>query len=230
MNSKSSPVAWITGANKGIGAALVADKSARAATVAASSRKEILPDGAKNPFVCDVRNPESINNCYDAIVKEYGAVDILINNAGVAAFTSYWETSVEDADSMIETNLRGVWLCTKQVLPAMIERGNGIIVNILSVAAIKTFTNCALYAASKAGALAMSRTLREEVREFGIKVIDILPGATETEIWDTESRQEFSPRMMQPSDVAGIVWQAIDMSKGAALLEEIIIRPPLGDL
>ncbi len=229
--NKVSKVVWITGANKGIGAALTELGAKRKMTIAATSRKNDVAGAATiHPFTCDVQSQESIETCYREIINICGAVDILINNAGVATFSSFWETSVEEADTMLNTNLRGMWLCTKTVLPAMIKSGSGIIVNIHSVAAVKTFTNCSIYAATKAGALAMSRSLREEVRGFGIKVIDILPGATETDIWDAESRRELSPRMMQPSDIATIIWQAIDLSSGAALLEEIVIRPQLGDL
>lgn len=230
MNN-SQRIAWITGANKGIGAALTEQGAERKVKIAASSRKNAVV-AAKNiyPYTCDVQSVQSINNCYNEITTALGAVDILINNAGVATFSSLWETSVEEADAMFNTNLRGMWLCTKAVLPAMIERRSGIIVNIHSVAAVKTFTNCSIYTATKAGALAMSRSLREEIRGFGIKVIDILPGATETDIWGAESRRELSSRMMKPSDIATIIWQAIDLSSGAALLEEIVIRPQFGDL
>lgn len=229
--SNSKKVVWITGANKGIGAALTEQGATREYTVAATSRKNSIHETHYiHPFICDVQSSESIKNCYDEIIGKCGHIDILINNAGVATFEKLWEISIEDADSMLDTNLRGTWLCTKTVLPSMIECKSGVIVNIHSVAAIKTFTYSSVYAATKAGTLAMSRSLREEVREFGIKVIDILPGATETEIWDSGSRNEFRHRMIRPIDIAKIVWQAIELSGGPALLEEIIIRPQLGDL
>lgn len=229
--SNSQKVVWITGANKGIGEALTEQGATREYTIAATSRKNSIAETHYiHPFACDVSSAESIGNCYNEIIGKFGHLDILINNAGVATFKRLWEISLEEADAMLDTNLRGSWLCIKAVLPAMIERKSGVIVNIHSVAAIKTFTHSSVYAATKAGTLAMSRSLREEVREFGIKVIDILPGATETEIWDSESRDEFRQRMMQPDDIAKIVWQAIDLSSGAALLEEIVIRPQLGDL
>ncbi|MBS1538008.1 MAG: SDR family oxidoreductase [Bacteroidetes bacterium] len=229
--SKSSKVVWITGANKGIGAALTSQGAEQNFIIAATSRSNsIITSQNIHPFVCDVKSAESISRCYDEIIDELGKVDILINNAGVATFSTLWETSLGEADAMLNTNLRGMWFCTKTVLPDMINQKSGIIVNIQSVAAVKTFTNCSLYAATKAGALAMSRSLREEVREYGIKVIDIIPGATETDIWDSDSRNEFGSRMMQPSEIATIIWQSLAMSKDSLQLEEIVIRPQLGDL
>jgi len=229
--NKTPNIAWITGANKGIGAALTQKGAELGFIIAASSRSNsIIASHNIHPVECDVQSVKSIENCYNNSLEKFGAIDILINNAGVATFAKTWETSLEEADAMLNTNLRGMFLCTKTVLPDMINRKSGIIVNIQSVAAIKTFSNCSVYAASKAGALAMSRSLREEVREFGIKIIDILLGATETDIWDSDSRNEFGNRMLQPSEIASIVWQTISMSTDSIHLEEIVVRPQLGDL
>jgi short-subunit dehydrogenase len=107
----------------------------------------------------------------------------------------------------------------------------GTIINILSVASVKTFTNCSVYAATKAGALAFSRSLREEVRPHNIKVIDILAGATETPLWTEESRAEFSGRMMQPDDIAEAVSSAVELARRERVsVEELLVRPRLGDL
>jgi short-subunit dehydrogenase len=111
----------------------------------------------------------------------------------------------------------------------MMERKSGTIVNINSVAAVNSFKNCSAYGASKAGALALSRSMREDVREFGVKIIDMLVGATETEIWGDEMRAEAGHRMMQPEDIAQTIVNALKMSD-RAMIEEILLKPQLGNL
>jgi short-subunit dehydrogenase len=163
------------------------------------------------------------------ISLKLGAVDILVNNAGLGIFAPFNELSIDDVDAMLNVNLRGAFLCTQAVLSSMIERSEGVIVNINSVSALKTFKNCSMYAASKAGLLAMSRSLREEVREHGIKVIDLMIGATETDIWSVEARNEFSPRMMQPDDIAESLLATLRLSP-RMMPEELVLRPQQGDL
>jgi short-subunit dehydrogenase len=102
-------------------------------------------------------------------------------------------------------------------------------VNIVSVSATTTFLNSSVYSASKAGVLALSRCLRSEVRKKGIRVIDVLPGAVETKMWDRESRRKHGRKMMKPSDVADVVVAAFKLP-GNVLTEEIIMRPLEGDL
>ena len=228
----NKPTVWITGASKGIGAAIAELLAEKGFAVAASARTPITSIHENiHPFVCDVQSPAEIAQCFQDICAHLGGVDVLITNAGVATFASLVDTTDEAADEMLGINLRGMFLSLKSVLPAMIARNSGVIVNILSVAAVKTFTNCAVYSATKAGALAMSRSVREEVRAHNVRVIDILAGATETAIWDDSARTEFHERMMQPTDIAQVVWQAIELSiSGRMVLEEIVVRPKGGDL
>lgn len=245
--------AWITGASSGIGLAIAKKLYDRVETLALSSRdKNTLIERAhqfsqngssKRPIFtvrCDVRFRESILAAHERIavmyentmgVAEIGIPDILVNNAGAGYFAKAWEYTDEQIAEMLEANLAGLINCTRAVLPGMMLCGRGVIVNILSVASVKTFTNCSVYAATKAGALAFSRSLREEVRPYNIKVIDILAGATETPLWTEESRTEFSERMMQPADIAEAVGSAIELARRERVsVEEILIRPRLGDL
>jgi len=239
MPATDQPIVWVTGASRGIGAAVASAFAARGAHVVLTGRnisalrkktKEIRDLGGEVSWLrCDVQEEKSVAFTCRTISRRFGAVDILVNNAGVTYFKPFDKTTVQDFDHVVGTNLRGLFLATKSVLGGMMMRKNGVIVNILSVSAITTFKNSSAYSASKAGALALSRGLRAEVRKSGVRIIDILPGAVETTMWDREERKRYHSRMMQPEDVAEIVIAAIHSPK-RLLTEEIIIRPTSGDL
>jgi len=233
-------VVWITGGSRGIGLA-IAEKfiEAGAQVVVSASKKEsfkeILPKYARLDnvlfFPCDVTQPSQIHEVVMKIKLAKSRIDILINNAGVAKFKPFQDITEQMFDEMNYVNYKGTFLCTKQVLPDMIDRAEGIIVNILSGAAIKTFENSSVYAATKAAVLAMSNSLRKEVRKKGISVINILPGATETDIWNPKVREEKKHLMMQPDDVAEATFSAIMTSlNGRIMVEEVLVRPQGGDL
>jgi 3-oxoacyl-[acyl-carrier protein] reductase len=240
MNSdQRSKVAWVTGASKGIGHAVGTALAHQKYTVFLTGRNHtalehqatLLRKGGYDAHAaaCDVTSEESVTAAYRHMISERGSVDILINNAGVTYFTSFEETTVEQFDHIIDTNLRGMFLCIKQALPAMLERQSGLILNIVSVAATTTYLKSSAYAASKAGMLALSRGLRAEVRKKGIRVIDILPGAVETEIWPAMTRQKLGSKMIRPSEIASLIVQ-VCQSPESILPEEITVRPIEGDL
>ncbi len=229
---------WITGASRGIGAACAKVLARTGAHLILSARtKDALTNTtaslhaeARYTLVpCDVASNASIQAAYKEIAFQRGAVDILINNAGIGIFAPFAELSSDDVETMLRTNLHGAIACTQVVLPSMQERASGVVVNINSVAAVKTFTGASVYAASKAGLLAMSRVLREEVRKDGIKVIDLLIGATATDIWSAESRNEFEARMMQPDDIADALLATLRLPP-RTMPEELVLRPQQGDL
>jgi 3-oxoacyl-[acyl-carrier protein] reductase len=238
MKQLSESVIWVTGASRGIGAACAKHLIRTGANVAISARKgesltslseTLAKDARYHVIPCDVASKDSVDEAIKDISFKLGTVDILVNNAGLGIFAPFNELSIDDVDAMLNVNLRGAFLCTQAVLSSMIERSEGVIVNINSVSALKTFKNCSMYAASKAGLLAMSRSLREEVREHGIKVIDLMIGATETDIWSVEARNEFSPRMMQPDDIAESLLATLRLSP-RMMPEELVLRPQQGDL
>lgn len=232
-------IIWITGASTGIGRELakVLAKSGNIVVVTARRKSrltslvnEIKFAGNKaSAFVCNVTSERSVQITTKRIREKYGRIDCLINNAGVTVFKSLQETKVYDYDYVLNTNLRGAFLCIKAVLPEMMRRKKGHIINILSVAASKPFVNSAVYSASKSGLLAMANCLREEVRRFNIKVTNILPGATETPMWDSKARQKYHRRMMTPKELAITIASVIDTPKKVHL-EEVVIRPLKGDL
>ena len=236
--SNNSPnVVWITGASRGIGRAVAERLAGDGYRIALSARsaealREIAGQFSEETALyveCDVRREESVHFAYRTIVERFGRVDVLVNNAGMGVFAPLVDLSVQEFDDMIATNLRGTFLCTKAVLPAMLKRKAGSVLNINSVSAVTAFTASSGYGASKAGALAMSRSLRAEVRDHNIRVIDIILGATETEIWDEEERDQYRGRMIQPEDVANIVPALLDANR-RMMVEEIVVRPQRGDL
>ena len=232
-------VIWITGASTGIGKEIAMEFSRAGHIVVVTARRKSrlvkivseikFADREASAFVCNVISERSVQITAKRIREKYGSIDVLVNNAGVTVFKSFLETKTFDYDNVIDTNLRGSFLCMKNVIPQMIKNKKGHIINILSVAANTAFENSSVYSASKAGLLAMSNGLREEVRRYNIKVTNILPGATETPMCDSKSRQRYKNRMMSPADIARITLEVFQQPR-KVLIEEVIIRPVKGDI
>lgn len=238
-NKISRKVVWVTGASSGIGKEIAKQFAEIGCKVVLTSRslnelikvqKEIhILGGEAHVFKCDISSERDVKEVYKKIFKKLGAVNVLVNNAGTTLFKKYESTSVKEFDSVININLRGPFLCTSEVLPAMITQRDGWIFNIGSVVTIKTFKKSAAYTASKAGLIAMSNVLREEVRNYNIKVVNILPGATATEMWRQKDLKKFSKCMMNPRSVGETVVSIYRQGK-CAVIEQAVIRHISGDL
>ncbi|HJN01916.1 MAG: SDR family NAD(P)-dependent oxidoreductase [Nitrospinota bacterium] len=239
MNSLENKVVWVTGAGRGIGKAIAVAFGKEKTMLALSSRtaneiKSVSESINKNggtacPFPCDVSSEADMKSTVKKIKKTLGDINILVNNAGVARFMPLVETSMDDWDRMININLKGAFLCTKAVLPTMIEQKEGHIVNIVSVAGIQPFPNASGYCASKYGMMGLSAVTREEAREHNVKVTAILPGAVDTPIWNNIEGDFDHSKMMLPEDIAQTVILACKQPK-KTLIEDIIIRPITGNL
>jgi NAD(P)-dependent dehydrogenase (short-subunit alcohol dehydrogenase family) len=228
--------ALITGGSRGIGLAIARSLAAEGCSVAITARgesdlaraREILGSGAL-AIAADVSDPKSVADLFSGL-RQAGRqrLDILVNNAGRAGnLANVGEIPFEEWQRTIAVNLTGPFLVTQAALP-MIPAG-GIIVNTLSTAARNVFPGMAAYAASKHGLLGFTETLREELRAKKIRVLALLPGATDTEIW-----QQFWPdaprqKMVDPSSVAAAVLLAVTMPEGTSV-DEIRIQPAAGKL
>jgi NAD(P)-dependent dehydrogenase (short-subunit alcohol dehydrogenase family) len=237
-NPLKGKIALITGATQGIGLAIARALAAercnliicgrnesRLSRIAAQlSRQKIRVLASK----CDVRDEQSVVNMIAAIRKEFGNLDILVNNAGIAhASRPVSQLSPRDWKDVIATNLNGMFLVTHAALPLM--KHGSVIANNLSIAAKRVFPGSAAYNASKHGALGFTNTLREELREYGIRVIALLPGATDTAIWDTLWPAAPRKKMIAPETVAQALVNALKLPENTAI-EEMEILPAAGTL
>ncbi|HEX9252389.1 MAG TPA: SDR family oxidoreductase [Ignavibacteriaceae bacterium] len=236
--SKEKSGIWITGASSGIGRAAAIEFAKTGAKVFASGRRAVELERINSEFEndkisvevfpCNVASQTNVDQTVKKILAN-SKIDCLINNAGITSFKLAEENSINEINDIINTNLLGSIYAIKAVLPQMISNGGGTIINILSVVTKKTFTKSSAYAASKMGLLGYTNSLREEVRKYNIKVINVIPGATATTMWSKEMRNQFSDRMMTSEDIARVlVWAYLQ--KENLVTEELLLRPIEGDL
>lgn len=229
---------WITGASSGIGRdaakefARIGCKvfvSARRTTELERLNKELQKEKLSvEIFPCNVASSANVDQTVKKITSE-NKIDCLVNNAGITSFKLAEENSINEIDDIINTNLLGAIYSIKNILPHLIENGGGTIINVNSIITQKFFTHSSAYAASKMGLLGYSKVLREEIRKYNIKVIDIIPGTTETPMWSADVRKKNSERMMSSEDIARVVVWAY-LQKNNIVSEEIVLRPIQGDL
>jgi len=230
--SPELPVAIITGASRGIGLAIAAELARRGYRLALLARDQKALEGAARrlgasapevkTFPCDVRDAAQVNAASEKILAWAGRVDVLVNNAGIGGFGAIHELTDEVWDDTLDTNLRGVFLCSRAVAPEMIRQRSGYIINISSLAGKNFFAGAAAYCASKWGLMGLTKCMAEDLRGYGIRVTAICPGSVHT---------EFSPhagkdpkKMLQPEDVARTVGWLLDQSP-TSFASEIELRP-----
>jgi 3-oxoacyl-[acyl-carrier protein] reductase len=193
MGKLDGRVALVTGASRGIGAAIAAAFGREGAMVAVDyNRSEaraaevvaaIEAAGSKAIAVrADVTDGQAVRAMVERTVGALGPIDVLVNNAGILNAAPLDQMSEEVWDTMIASNLRSVFLCTRAVLPAMLARGRGKIINVTSQLGQKGMPNHAHYAAAKAGVIGFTRALAREVGPRGVHVNAIAPGPIETEL------------------------------------------------
>jgi NADP-dependent 3-hydroxy acid dehydrogenase YdfG len=185
-------------------------------------------NGQVTAIACDVRDPASVNRLFSEIGKRHASIHVLVNNAGVAhTLAPVDHLPVETWKDVIDTNLTGMFLVTRAALPLM--RAGGTIVNNLSVAAVQPFAGMSAYNASKYGALGFTQALREDLRKRGIRVLALLPGATDTEIWSQFWPGAPREKMISAETVAQAVLHAVSAPANTTI-EEIRIGPAAGVL
>jgi len=230
-------VAVVTGGSRGIGFALAQILAANGCQVVITGRNaKTLKEAARRlanqrkveAAGCDITDPVQVDTLFAEVRERHSTIDILVNNAGVShAMESIEKLSINVWKQMIETNLTGMFLCTRAALPLM--RAGASIVNNLSVAATQPFPGMAAYNASKYGALGFTNVLREEVRKRGIRVLALIVGATDTEIWNQFWPEAPRAKMMSPATIAEAVLQAVTLPENTTI-EEIRLGPTAGAL
>jgi len=193
MRHFDGQVAWVTGAGRGIGKAAALALAAQGAAVAVVSRTQseveevvtrIRSQGGKAiASLLDVSNWDMVSWTAQQIEAALGPVDILINNAGVLEpLGKLWETDPEQAGRLIDINLSGAYYCMRSVLPGMIERGRGVVVNVTSGAAASAAPGWSAYAASKAGLDQLTRSLAMDLKGTPVRAYSLHPGLVETKM------------------------------------------------
>lgn len=220
----------VTGAGSGIGAAIargLAEDGHRIVLIGRTPSKleavaADIPGARVLPM--DVSNPEA-DKLHESL-DPYLPV-VLINNAGIAVMGPFQGTSPEAMRSQIEINLLGPILLTHALLPTMLERGHGHVVNVLSIVAHLALPYTESYAATKAGLLVFGRALAVGHRSKGLRVTAVLPGATDTPIWDPMQGAPKRGDMSRPEDVAAAVRFAVNLPE-TSTVDELTITPPRG--
>jgi 3-oxoacyl-[acyl-carrier protein] reductase len=233
MKNLDGKVALVTGAGRGIGKAValvLAKERCRVVFTARSTpqledvKKEIMQSGGSAAIVpADLARDDDIERLAQESGRAYGPVDILINNAGWGRRASVVRAKIGDLDQTLRVNLRAPMLLAKHLVPPMIEKGDGAVINIGSVSGKSGEANGAAYSASKFGLIGFTQSLYEELREHGIKVSVILPGFVDTPLIPPNKQMDRS-KMIQAEDVAQSVLYVLS-SPPTCCPVEITIRP-----
>jgi short-subunit dehydrogenase len=228
----------ITGAGKGMGKA-TAEKFAAEGNnlfICARNEKELAETAAEleSRYNCkvqytsaDLSEKSSAQDFGKWVLQQTSQVDILVNNAGQFIPGSIYNEEDGLLEKMIGINLYAAYHVTRILLPAMMERKQGHIFNICSIAALKAYDNGGSYSISKFALMGFSKNLREELKPYNIKVTAVYPGAVYTSSWFGSGVSE--SRIMEAEDIASVIFSSAKLSPQACV-EDIVIRPRLGDL
>jgi NADP-dependent 3-hydroxy acid dehydrogenase YdfG len=246
-NNIKGKVVVITGASSGLGEAAAKHLSQLGATVVVGARRaerieklaeEIRGNGGKSlAIVADVTNRDQVKKLVDSAVKEFGRIDVILNNAGIMPLSPMERINVDEWDKMIDVNIKGVLNGIAAVLPYMKEQKSGQIINTSSVAGHKIFNGSAVYSATKFAVRALTEGLRMEVKPYNIRTTIVCPGAVKTELLEHISEADIQQANkdyvgavgISPDSFARVVAFAINQPDDVDI-NEIIFRPTSQEL
>lgn len=224
---------FITGAGRGIGRGIALAFAAQGCDVAlvartadqlAETAEEVRKLGRKAvEIVCDLGKPAEARQAVEKALSELGHIDLLVNNAGYACFKPFMEISIEEWQQTLDVNLSAAFHCIQAVLPSMMARKSGRIINISSVAGLKPISEQSAYCASKFGLNGLTKVLAMELRPYGIGVHAICPGGVDTELAREAMPGRDKTNWLQPEDIAhAALYLATQHPR--ATTDEILIR------
>jgi len=225
-------VALVTGASRGIGLAIARKLGTMGAQLALCARDagrlenaeaELRQAGCRTLAVpTDVTDAAAVDALVQQVIGTLGGIDILVNNAGVGVFAPLHELREDEWDRVMNTNLKGVYLCSRAVAPQMMRRHGGHIINISSLAGKNAFAKGGVYCASKWGLRGMTACMAEDLRGYGIRVSAVCPGTVETEFSPHAGKD--AKKMLQPEDVAHVVAMLLTQAE-QSFVSEVDLRP-----
>ena len=226
FTNQTQRTALVTGSTRGIGKETTLLLLKKGLNVIISSRSQDSVDNVieeildKSPskkenilgLKCDVSKYSDIKSLVDISVKTFGKIAVLVNNAGIVYFKSIMDTTEEEWDKTIDTNLKGVFLFTKEVLPYMIENKSGVIINVSSGAGKSGFPNLSAYCASKFGVIGLTESVAKEVTDYNVKIMAICPGRVDTKMIKDIVKVGYNAsdrNLIKPEEVANKIYDMI---------------------
>ena len=231
LKKQTQRTALITGSTRGIGKETALLLLQKELNVIISSRSQQSVDNviqeihdkfpSKKENIlgkkCDVSQQSDVKSLLDISIKTFGKIDILVNNAGIVYFKSIMDTTEEEWDNTIDTNLKGIFLFTKEVLPYMLEnKSDSIIINVSSGAGKSGFPNLSAYCASKFGVIGFTESIANEVADNNVKVMTICPGGVDTKMIEDIVNNGYTlsnRKLMKPEQVANKIYDMISNQK-----------------
>ena len=222
MSGLEGKHAFVTGASRGVGAAVARALSAAGVRVALASRTvdDLGIEGAV-ARACDVADMASVQAAVDAAVAEFGGLDIVVANAGIGSYGDFLDIPLDQVDAMIDVNLKGTLYTARATLPHLLAAGGGDFISLASVAGLRAFPGETVYNASKFGQVGFTRALDHELRQRGVRCTSICPGGVRTDFAMGTGRTPDMPElegMMSPEDVADVVMFALTRPRSLRIL------------
>jgi 3-oxoacyl-[acyl-carrier protein] reductase len=231
FTNQTQRTALVTGSTRGIGKETTLLLLKKGLNVIISSRSQDSVDNVIEEILdkfpskkehilglkCDVSKHSEVKTLVDVSVKRFGRIDVLVNNAGIVYFKSIMDTTEEEWDKTIDTNLKGVFLFTKEVLPYMIENKSGVIINVSSGAGKYGFPNLSAYCASKFGVIGLTESVAKEVTDYNVKIMAICPGGVDTKMIKDIVKVGYNAsnrNLIKPEEVANKIYDMIFNQNG----------------